>query len=143
MTQVSKYPLNLEEAKRVKEIFLITLAKLKTTEDVNAFLEEFLTPTENIMLAKRFSIAVLLVKGFDIRGISKTLKVSPTTVTYMNRWIKHNKGYLAKVVKEFLDKEANEEKWNKIGYEIGKATIPLTTSNWSERRRNLEKEKFK
>jgi len=143
MTMVSKYPLNQQVKERIFEIFLNTLAGLKTQNEVNNFLEQFLSPTEKVMLAKRLSIAVLLVKKYDIRSISKILKVSTKTVAGINIWIKHNKGGLYNTIQNMLEKEVNQKFWDDLFYQIGKSTISLTTGNWSERRRNLEKEKFK
>lgn len=136
---VSKYPLEERVKKRVYEIFLQTLADLKSSKEIEGFLEEFLTPTEKIMLAKRLSIAVLLAKNYDARTISKTLKVSLTTITSINRWIKHQKGYFSRIVEEILRKEKSEEFQNNLTYKIGRAAIPLRTGDWSERRKKLEK----
>lgn len=143
MTMVSKHPLSKEVKDRVYEIFLQTLAELKTSIEVEDFLDQFLTPTEKIMLAKRLSIAFLLEKNYDARSISQILKVSTKTVSNVNLWIKHNKGGLYKAIQKLLEKKANEEFWNKIDYVIGRISIPMSRGNWSERRRNLEKEKFK
>lgn len=143
MTMVSKYPLNNKIKERVYEIFLKTMANLKTPEEVGNFLEEFLTPTEKIMLAKRLSIAVLLAKNYDARSICKILKVSLNTVTNMNLWIKHNKGYLNQVAESLIREEQNEEFWNKVEYLAGRTTIPFTTGNWSTRRKNVEIQRIK
>lgn len=140
---VSRYPLGQRVKERIYGIFLETLADLSTSKDVGDFLEQFLTPTERIMLAKRLSIAFLLAKDYDARMISRILKVSTTTVSTVNYWIKHNQGSLYHVIIRLLKKEKNEEFWGDLRYRIGKATIPLTTSNWSEKRKAIEQERAK
>ena len=137
---VSKYPLNQQVENKAKEIFLETLVKLKTKEEVNSFIEEFFTPTEKTMFVKRLAIAVLLSKGYDSRAISRILKVSVTTITYVNIWIKHHQGFLKKIVQEIIANEDQQEFWEEVGYKIEKATIPLTIGNWSAKRKVIEKQ---
>ena len=54
MAQVSRRRLSEKVEKRIEEIFLRTISKLNKEEDVLQFLNEFLTPTEKIVLSKRF-----------------------------------------------------------------------------------------
>ena len=59
------------------------LACLVTKRGNNAkrqyFLEELLTDTEKIMLAKRLSLIIMLHRGASSYQIEKTLKISPST----------------------------------------------------------------
>lgn len=64
MTQVSKYPVHRDVEKRMFEIFKTTISNLKHSEEIEDFLEDFLSPVEKIMLAKRLAIAVLLAKNY-------------------------------------------------------------------------------
>lgn len=48
------------------------------------FLEEFLTRTEKIMLAKRFAVIYLLSKNVPVSYISESLRMSPATVHRMS-----------------------------------------------------------
>ncbi len=140
MTMVSKYPLNKKVEDRVYSIFLETLADIKTSKEVGEFLNEFLSPTEKIMLAKRLSIALLLTKNYDFRTICKILKVSPTTVSDMNIWVKHNNGALKKVLNNILKKEKSEDFWKSIDYFLEKLAVPMHGTNWSARRSKVEME---
>lgn len=140
MTMVSKYPLNKKVQDRVFEIFLNTISNLKNHNDIDSFLNEFLSPTEKIMLAKRLSIAVFLSKNYDIRSISQILKVSKNTVVKINLLIKHKKGFLSNLVEKINKDQKIKEFWEELEYNLSKATIPLTIGHWSNRRRNIEKD---
>lgn len=140
MTMISNYPLNEEVKKRVFEVFLNTIKDLKTNNDVDNFLEEFLSPTEKIMLAKRLSIAVLLSKDYDIRSISHILKVAKNTIVKVNLLIKHKKGFIYNLVIKINKDQKFTEFWSNLEYEIKKGIIPTTYGNWSQRRRIVEKE---
>jgi len=79
---------------------------LSGKEDVSAFLEDFLTPTERIVLAKRITIAFMLKKGYDYEIIKSILKVSQSTVSAINLKLKYSgKGY-----HKILDKILLQEK---------------------------------
>lgn len=80
MAQVSKYPISDKVYQRILENFLKTLVEIKTKDEAQEFIKDFLTPTEQIMLAKRLSIALLLEKGYEYRTICKVLRVSFPTV---------------------------------------------------------------
>lgn len=81
MTQVSKYKVPQKINDQILDIFSQTVADLKTKEQVVNFFDEFITPTEKIMFSKRLAIGYLIAKGYDYREVSRTLKVSTTTVS--------------------------------------------------------------
>jgi uncharacterized protein YerC len=139
---ISKYPLNKKVQDRVIEIFLNTISDLKNYNDIDSFLNEFLSPTEKIMLAKRLSIAVFLSKNYDVRSISQVLKVSKNTIVKVNLMIKHKKGFLFNLVEKINKDEKISEFWKELEYNLSKASIPLTIGNWSKRRGNIEKDHY-
>jgi len=142
MAQVSRYPLKKEVEEKIFEILLKTIADLKKPEEVNEFLEDFLSPVEKIMLAKRLAIAILLAKGYDYRGIREVLKVTPGTVAEVNLKLKYGgKGY-KRVVEKFLREEKIEKLFEKIDEALSQ-TFPPKGKNWKEwaRKRWLVKKK--
>jgi len=70
------------------ETFYQILAGLKNSNEVKEFLTDLLTPTEQVMLAKRLSIAILLTYECDYRTISEILKVSYATIGNVAKWLK-------------------------------------------------------
>jgi len=122
MTQVSKYPLPEALEKQMFNLFFRALADLRLPSDIKDFLDDLLSPTEKTMLAKRLAIALLLAKDYDQRSIKQTLKVSLTTVSKINFWLKNQgKGY-RKVINKFLKEEKWQEFWQKLGDFIKEAT---------------------
>ena len=81
MTQVSRLPLPKKLEEQMYTLFRRVLSELHSEGDITDFLDDLLTPTEKVMLAKRLAIAFLLEKGYDQRAIHTILKVSTTTVT--------------------------------------------------------------
>ena len=140
MTQVSRRPIHKDVEKRIFEVFKETISALKDSEEIDNFLEEFLSPVEKIMLAKRLSIAVLLEKGYDYRSIAGILRVTPPTIAAVSISLKYSgKGY-KKAVEKILRDEKMNEFWQKI--EDFLAKIPKSKgSSWVYQRQEHEKRK--
>ena len=140
MTQVSRYPVHKAVEKRMFEIFERTFSHLKNSEDIKDFLEDFLSPVEKIMLAKRLSIAVLLAKGHNYQVISSILRVTSTTIATVSLSLKYSgKGY-RNIVNKILKDEKIDNFWQKIEDVLAK--IPQSKgSDWSYQRREYEKKK--
>lgn len=143
MTQVSKRWLSKEIENRIFEIFWQSLAYCSTKETVASFLEDLLTPTEKIMLAKRVSIAFLLLKGYDYKSINDTLKVSDPTIWTVNLWLKtRGKGYRM-ILEKIIKSEKMEKFWQDVEKHIQDVLPPRPGTNWAEvRRRQWEKRKI-
>jgi uncharacterized protein YerC len=91
-------------------------ADLRTEDEVSAFLDDLLSPTEKIMLGKRLAIAILLDRGYDQRTVGEIMKTSLTTVNEVNYWLTHKgKGY--RIV---LDKLKNQKAWGELKGEFEK-----------------------
>ena len=141
MTQISKYPISAAVEKRIFEIFFGSIVHLNNTTDVSQFLDDFLTPTEKMMLAKRLAVAVLLTKGYEYREIRKTLRVSFPMIANVNIWLKYKgKGY-QKVIEKILREEKIEEFWQKID-DVITNVVPPGHTNWSYWRSKKWQEKM-
>lgn len=131
MTQVSKYLLPKPLEAQMFDLFFRALADLRLPSEIKEFLDDLLSPTEKIMLAKRLGIALLLIKDYDQRSISQTLKVSLTTVTKINFWLKNSGSGYRRVINKFLKEEKWEEFWQKVTDFVSEATdtkhkLPVT-----------------
>lgn len=142
MSQVSKYPISKDVYERVFEVFLKTVVGLQTKRSVAQFLEEFLSPTEQIMLAKRLSIALLLEKNYDYREISKILRVSTATIGSVALCYRYGNAF-KEVVKKILRDEKIEEFWTSIGEKITSIlAMPGSKSGtWIYLKQELEKKR--
>ena len=130
MTQVSRIPLRKEIEKRVYDIFLSSLARVHHKDQVETFIQDLLSPTEQLMLAKRLSIAFLLHKGYDQRSISRILKVSLSTVNRVSLRMQIGGVGFKKIINEIIQNEKVDEFLNKIDDFIGRLVPPKGT-NWS------------
>jgi len=142
MTQVSKYPISKDVYEHIFDVFLATIAEIKTKNEVASFLQDFLTPTERIMLAKRLAIGLLLAKNYDYREISKILRVSTTTIGNMSSLYKYGHAY-RKVIDDILADEEMEKFWLDFGEKIASILSPggAKTSGWFYLRNEIRKKK--
>lgn len=140
MAQVSKYPIHKDVEKRMFEIFKSTISRLKDNEDIEDFLEDFLSPVEKIMLSKRLAIAVLLAKGHNYPMIAEILRVTPSTIASVSLRLKYSgKGY-KKAVEKILVMENQDNFWQKVEDVLAK--IPKSKgSSWVYQRKEYEKQK--
>ncbi|PIP74458.1 MAG: hypothetical protein CO135_02765 [Candidatus Levybacteria bacterium CG_4_9_14_3_um_filter_35_16] len=142
MAQVSRYPVHKDVEKRIFEVFKNTISALRDSEDIENFLEEFLSPVEKIMLAKRISIAVLLAKGYSYPSIRQMLRVTPSTISNVSLNLKYSdKGY-RKIVEKILRDEKMNEFWQKIETKLTDVP-PLKGHDWSYWRKEHEYKKRK
>jgi uncharacterized protein YerC len=110
MSQVSRIALSADLEKEIVSSFRSVITHLQTDHDVTDFLDELLTPTEKIMLAKRLAIAFLLDKNYDYRTIMSILKVSTATVSSVNKQYAHNgRGY-----KRVIAMMQSSEQWKQV-----------------------------
>ena len=114
MTQVYRKPLNNKISKQIKDDLLYSLVKLNKKEDVLLFLEEFLTPTEKIMLSKRLGVALLLQRGTSYSDIVELLKISTATIVVVKRSLVKDHSYrdvIEKISKSLLGENQTNFSW--------------------------------
>ncbi|MDP3888592.1 MAG: YerC/YecD family TrpR-related protein [bacterium] len=142
MAQVSKYPISKAVEARVFEILFKVISDLKNPQEIQEFFQDFLSPVEQLMLAKRLSIAVLLSKGYDYASIRKVLRVSPPTISKTSLALKYaGKGY-----KRIVEKLTREEKIDEFLQKVEDVVLdqlPPGGGNWSYWRKNREIKKIK
>jgi uncharacterized protein YerC len=141
MSQVSKRKLDPELERKIFHYFFLTLSSLNKKE-LEKFLDDFLSPTERTMLAKRLAIALLLSKGYDYRQISQVLKVSICTVGSVSLMLKLEKGGLRRAVGKALRRESIKKLVAElIGDFFYGGILPPKYRNWREW--SKEKQRYK
>jgi len=104
MPHVSKNKLDNKTLYQISEKLFEAVKHLKHEKEVSQFFNDLLTKTERIMLAKRLAIVVMLEAGYPFRVISRTLKVSESTISSMrDRFDRGGDGY--KLVLRLFEKE--------------------------------------
>ena len=106
MSQVSRKTLSKSTENKIFSIFFKSLARLSNPSDIQKFLLDLLGPAEQIMLAKRLAIAILLAKGYRYESIKGILKVSQETIARVNMTLNYRgHGYNMIVKKILLDEK--------------------------------------
>lgn len=142
MTQVSRNPLHKEIESRVYEVLLESVAIARTHDTVQKLLDDLLSPTERLMLAKRLSIALLLMKKYDQRIISNWLKVSLGTVSKVSLSLQNGTGGYEKVIGSILQNDELKEFIQKIDDTLANFMPPMG-KNWKHWRRARWEAKIK
>ena len=117
MPHVSSRKLNKEHLQKLYNEFNIALEKSAKKSWIKFFLNDFLTRTEKIMLAKRFAVIYLLSKDVPASYISEALCMSPATISRMS--IKYDSGRYSSLLKTIK----NDDIWD-ILEKILKAGLP-------------------
>jgi len=130
MTQVSRRFLDKKTQEYIFQTFISSATKLSSPNLTQAFLQDLLTPTEQIMLSKRLCIAYMLEKHYPQRAIADTLKLSTTTITRVSTTLKsHGNGY-KKVISLMLTDDKIGDFFDKLDTLIGKLIPPPKSGNW-------------
>lgn len=109
MPHVSKNKLDGDALQDLTRRLVSVLAELTERGAMDDFLNDLLTRTEKIMLAKRLAIAIMLAEEYPFRIISLALKVSEATICAMReRMDKGGKGFA--LVARRLEREQKIEK---------------------------------
>ena len=130
MTQISKYPLDRDIETEMFQKFWNSISALHYAEDVSAFFSDFLSETEELMLAKRFTIAVLFLRGRRPKDIKNMLHVSNSATGTVGAWIKNAKPQTIATLKRVIKVGRWEEFLDKIEAMLDQLP-PLYGSNWS------------
>jgi len=117
MPHISSKKLKSEHLQKLYNEFSIALEKSARKSWIKFFLNDFLTRTEKIMLAKRFAVIYLLSKDVPTSYIAEALCMSPATISRMS--IKYDTGRYSSLLKTIK----NDNIWG-ILEKILKAGLP-------------------
>ena len=112
MPQISRRPLDRETANRLFESFFRTIGLLNR-QDAELFLDDLLTRTERVMLAKRLAISILLDVGKTYQHIKELLNVSQSTITVVGKTLELSGGY-----RRAIEKLKKSERWKEFWQEL-------------------------
>jgi len=126
MAQVSRRFLKPKVQERIISLFLSSIVLTGSQEAAVSFIDDLLTPTEKIVLAKRLSIAFMLLEGYDYDSIEDTLKVSRPTIGTVSVWLKTKGDGVRTIVKKIKRNESLQKIWNDIKESVADV---LTTSH--------------
>ena len=119
MPHISSKKLKKEYLQKLYNEFSVALEKSAKKSWLKIFLNDFLTRTEKIMLAKRFAVIYLLSQDVPATYIAEALSMSPATIFRMS--LKYNIGKYSSLLKTI--KEEGRGVWQ-ILEKILKAGLP-------------------
>ncbi len=108
MTRLSKYPLTADVWEQITGDFYGLISSLSETNEIKSFFDDFFTQTERVIFAKRFAIALMLSTDFSYEDISRILKVSPTTIFFIQQSLTRSKIY-KQVIKKTINRKNTQE----------------------------------
>lgn len=137
MAQVSRRSLPVKTRERIFDLFLTSISLCSNKENAASLIEDLLTPTEKIMLSKRFCIAFMLVNGYSYGLIRETLRVSISTIGTVSLWLKQKGNGYRMVINMIKTREQTKKIWEEIvdGIEDYLSLVP--GKNWHETRKQL------
>lgn len=144
MTRVSKKLIDKEIYNEIFNTLFQTVANLSNKGDVEVFFDEFLSPNERLMFAKRLAVGLLIAEGYDYTTIMNLLKVSTTTVSVYSSYYKYGKGY-----KKIIDKIRAYKKVRQFLLELVEGISSVGkiggkgSAGWRELNRQVKKSKSK
>lgn len=126
MAQVSRRFLTPKVQERIISLFLSSIVLTGSQEAAASLVDDLLTPTEKIVLAKRLSVAIILLEGYDYDTIENTLKVSRPTIGNVSVWLKVKGDGVRAIVRKIKRNESLQKIWNDIKESVAEV---LTTSH--------------
>lgn len=123
--------------------FWHSLSSLRDPDSVSSFFSDFLSGSERIMLAKRFAIAVLLLRGKRPKDIKSVLHVSDSSTSSVGAWLKNAKPKTVATLERVIRENYWEEFFDNVDSFLD-SLPPRYGTNWQrvgkERwQRNLER----
>ncbi len=92
MTRISRLQVDNDILEKLFSLFFEVIGKDKNEEEFRNIIHDLLSPVERIMIAKRVAIFYMLMKKLDYYNISKSLKVSPSTIAKFNLVKENSRG---------------------------------------------------
>ncbi|MBI5127157.1 hypothetical protein HZA76_01750 [Candidatus Roizmanbacteria bacterium] len=80
MTRISRFPVDDKVLEKLYLLMFEVVSSMDEEEEFSKIINELLSPTEKIMIAKRIAIIYLLMKKINYTNISDVLKVSSETI---------------------------------------------------------------
>lgn len=134
MTQVSRRLLSKKVEEKILSLFVSSIVLAQNQDIALSLVEDILTPTEKVMLSKRFSIAFMLLEGYDYDTIQNVLKVSSSTIGRVALWLK-GKGRGVRIIREKIKKtESLKNLWEDIKEGIAEIFLLSPGMNWQKSR---------
>jgi len=112
--QISKIKLRPKVEREIKDMLAQVVSDLKSQNNTRIFLRDFLTPAEELVLAKRLAILLYLEKGKSYEEIKQDLRVSSATIASVQSMLEQGSEGFMLALKRMKAEEFAEEWSGKI-----------------------------
>lgn len=141
MTQVSRRIVNKKVEERILNLFVSSIVLAQNKEVALSLIEDLLTPTERVMLSKRFSISFMLLEGYDYDTIQHVLKVSSSTIGRVALWMKGSGEGIRSIRNRIKTTESLKSLWDNVKESIAEILLLSPGMDWSKSRSILRQVK--
>ena len=114
MGRVSRRKINKDLEKELEEQLSFIISSLTNKEEINVFLNEYLTKEEKLMLGKRLILYMLLYRGLTNTQINNIISVSHETTRWYREVFGRKPEIFKKTVERLISREKSKELWKKI-----------------------------
>ena len=143
MSQVSRRFVSKKTEERILNLFVSAVVLVQTPKSAVSLIDDLLTPTEKVMLSKRFSIAFMLLEGYDYDQIQVALKVSSATVGRVALWLKTKGAGIREIRGKIKTNESLKEVWEDIKDSFIELFATSYGTNWKVGRQILRERQQK
>lgn len=98
MVHISRYKVRPDVYDRINDLFFIVMRELKTKKMFVEVTNELFSSTEKVMFMKRIATIYMILRGSEYRDVSRTLKVSTSTVSKFSLLFKESESKIAKIL---------------------------------------------
>lgn len=109
-----KEQLSAKEQKETLGRLFTAASAIKNKHQMEQFLKEILTRSEQLMLGRRVWIAQLLLTGHTHEEVCAKLKAGPSTVRRVSKWLDDKLPGYADAVTEKMHKPRNKKHYERI-----------------------------
>ena len=141
MPQVSRRILNQKTQDKIFSLFISSIIICNSKNLATSLVKDLFTPSERIMLSKRFSIAYMLNEKYDYDSICEILRVSRTTVGCVSNWLKEKGEGFRIVIKKIKNDEKMKQILNDLQYVFKELILTAPGQNWRESQKILRQER--
>ena len=114
MPHLSRKPLPKDTYFQIIDELDWLMADIKSEAMMKSFLNDFFTKTERVRLAKRLTLALMIIKKFDVNIITQVLNVSSSTVYNMQQKLNYENQGFKRGLEKLIHHERMEAFWKKV-----------------------------
>lgn len=136
MAQVSSQYIKPEIKDKLNSLLIDCIGRCSNPTLAADLVDDLLTTTEKVMIAKRIGIALMLLKKVGAREIAKTLKVSSPTIYKVKIWLEIKGSGYRSLLESILKEDAAKQRAHRSALEETEGSpLWFGKTSWRYKRR--------